>query len=459
MPFTFDQLRGGLERAEFVPYFQPVVDLRSGNLHGFEVLARWERPHDGVIGPSVFIPCLERHGLINDLTATLLIQAFAAVRRVPGEFRLAVNFSPSQLHDPKLAALVELIAEISEFDLRRLTIELTETALVADLDLARSVATDLKQLGIRLALDDFGTGYSSMLHLQSLPLDELKVDRSFVQSMLETRESRKITAGVISLGLSLDLQTVAEGIEDPSQVDLLVCQGCHLGQGFLFSRPVPASELAALCSRRFAAGQSLRASVADPLLAFDAHPAERLAQLRAIYDGAPVALAFLDKQLRYVNLNQRLADLNGRSIHDHLGRKVSEILPAQIYTQVEHYLLRALEGESFPSVQVRTHRPQHGGPATYGMVSFQPVRDEAGEIVGVSVAISDITSLKQAEEALRESEDHYRHTVELNPQLPRGCGRHRQHHHGQLQMGQVHRTYARGDEQSRMAEAGAPGGR
>src|SRR5689334_9460072 len=112
MPFAFDHLRRGLENAEFVPYFQPIVDLRSGKLHAFEVLARWEHPQQGLIPPSVFVPLMEQHRLINNLTAALLIQSFVAVRQLPADFRLSLNFSPSQLHDKQLPALVQLIAEL-----------------------------------------------------------------------------------------------------------------------------------------------------------------------------------------------------------------------------------------------------------------------------------------------------------------------------------------------------------
>lgn len=124
--------------------------------------------------------------------------------------------------------MLDRMADEQDFDLKRLTVELTETALVDDLDLAGAVAADFTRRGIRLALDDFGTGYSSLLHLQSLPFDELKLDISFVRSMVHSRQSRKITAAVVSLGLSFGLQTVAEGIEEQSQANLLAWQGCNL---------------------------------------------------------------------------------------------------------------------------------------------------------------------------------------------------------------------------------------
>jgi PAS domain S-box-containing protein len=369
----------------------------------------------------LFIPVIERYGLMNNLTASLLRQAFSTVHSLPGTFGLSVNLSPSQLHDRTLPDFIHRMADEAEFDLKRLTIELTETALVDDLDLAGAVAADFKRLGIKLALDDFGIGYSSLLHLQSLPFDEIKVDASFVRSMVHSPQSRKITAAVVSLDLSLGLQTVAEGIEEQNQANLLAWQGCHLGQGHLYGLPVPAAELPGVLSQRqlgTCGAAEVPASITDQFLSLDAQPAERLSQLRAIYDSAPVGLAFVNTRLRYVNLNQKLAEMNGQSVEAHLGRLVSEMIRPEVYAQFEPYLKRALKGESFPAIEVQKPSSAPGAPAATMMATHQPVRDEAGEILGVCVSITDISVVKQKEEALRASEDHYLHTGELNPQIP-----------------------------------------
>lgn len=421
MPFAEQRIHQALDLGEFVPYFQPLVDLRLGSIHGFEILARWVHPDHGLVPPNKFIHLIERYGLINRLSASLLAQAFASVRTLPSSFGLSINLSPSQLHDRTLPGLINRIADEAEFDLKRLTAELTETALVDDLDLAAAVAADFKRLGIRLALDDFGTGYSSLLHLQSLPFDELKVDISFVRSMVESRQSRKITSAVISLGLSLGLQTVAEGVQEQSQANLLAWQGCTFGQGYLYGRAIPAADLPASlsqCHPGVWTTTEVPAYIGDPFLSLDAHPTQRLSQLRAIYDSAPVGLAFIDCNLCYVNLNQQLARMNGQSVQAHLGRNVSDIVSPPTYKQFEPYLKRALSGEAFPSIEVQAVPAAIGQPAKTLMVSYQPVRDEVGEILGVCVSVADITAVKQKEEALRESEDHYRHAVELNPQTP-----------------------------------------
>jgi PAS domain S-box-containing protein len=417
MPFLEVEIFRAIEQGQFIPYFQPLVDLREGDIRGFEVLARWRHPTLGLLSPSEFIPLAEQYRLVNSLSMSLFKQAFAAMRIVPAGIGLSVNLSSGQLHDRSLPALLHRLADEAGFDLRRLTVEITESALLDNLDVASLTAGDLKALGIRLALDDFGTGYSSLLHLQALPFDELKVDMSFVRSMVESRQSRKITAAVISLGLSLGLQTVAEGIEDRGQANLLIWQGCNLGQGWLYGRPQPAENLPAMLAQPPHAIPAATSSVADPSVALDAHPAERLSQLRAIYDSAPVGLCFLDRELRYVNINQRLAQMNELSPEAHLGRKVADVMP-QIYAQIEPYLLRALKGEACPGVEVPKPPAVPGDPIKTMLRSFEPVRDEAGEVIGVCVSVADITVVKQNEEALRESADHYRHSVALNPQSP-----------------------------------------
>jgi PAS domain S-box-containing protein len=418
MPFVAQEILRALEQGEFVPYFQPIVELRSKRVHGFELLARWIHPLRGLIPPDHFIPAVERHGLMNALSEALLRNAFDAVKSFSGNLRLSFNLSPSQLHDRNLPDLLRRIADEGEFDPKRLTVELTESALVDDLHLAGSVAADLKSMGVRLALDDFGTGYSSLLHLQSLPFDELKLDRSFVKSMVESRQSRKITATVIGLGLSLGLQTVCEGIERQEQADLLLWQGGGLGQGWMFGKPMPSDQVADFWSRpETEPTGSCLSAVSNLSSNLESDPAQQLCQLRAIYDGVPVGLAFVSAELRYVSLNQRLADSNGIPLHAHLGRRVSDVVPA-IYAQVEPYLLQALQGQPVHGLEVSVPPKGPDSSGRTQMVSYEPTRDEAGEVIGVCVSVADITQIKQKEEALRESEDHHRHVVELNPQTP-----------------------------------------
>lgn len=414
------ELRRALDADEIVPYFQPLVELRTGRLKGFEALARWRHPVQGSISPDIFIPLAEKSGLIGLLSRTLLRKVFSVAATVPVDLSISFNLSALQFHDRSLPEQIDSAAQQTDFSLKRLILEITESALIDNIDQANSIAQELKALDIRLALDDFGTGYSSLRHLQALPFDEIKIDASFIRAMSNTRESRKIVAAVVGLGHSLGLTTVAEGIETKAQADTLLWLACDLGQGWLYGPPVPASDLPSfLSSESMAPSSDLsdESSESNILPHLEALPAQRLLQLQAIYDAAPVGLCFLDANMRYVSINKRLAEMNGVAIADHLGKYVPEVLP-KFFPTIEPYIRRALSGETFRDLELTSPRRKADGNFTTLLLSYEPIRDVASEIIGVSVAAIDITSRKVSEEALRESEDHYRHSVELNPQVP-----------------------------------------
>jgi PAS domain S-box-containing protein len=400
-----------LAEGQFVPYFQPLVTLRTGKLEGFEVLARWLHPTKGTIPPTTFIAVAEQGGWIGELTRQILVKAFAAAAaNLPDPLTLAINISPVQLRDDTLPGIIRSLATEAGFPVSRIVIEITESAVIDNPQNAVATVAELKYMGCLLALDDFGTGYSSLSHLQALPFDKLKVDRSFVSSITENRESRKIVSAVVGLGQSLGLTTVAEGIETQEQAEMLLWLRCDLGQGYFFGMPIPAAELPACVATHRERLKVHQGSAWKNISAADS-PAQRLAELQAVYDGAPVGLAFLDQNLRYVNLNQKLADMNGATIEDHLGSSVAEMVP-DLFPHVEPYIRRALQGEAVPDVEAPL--PSKGETR---LVSYHPVRDEADEVIGVSIAVADITARKRAEEALQRSEAHYRSMVDLNPQV------------------------------------------
>jgi len=398
-PISAATAHNALRKGQFIPYFQPLVLMRTGQLAGFEVLARWKHPDLGLVSPDRFIFLAEKYGWIDGLAEDLLRKAFAAAAAaIPSPLTLSFNISPIQLRTPSLPEMIREAAKVTGFDLERLVIEVTESALLGDMECTLKVAVELKEMGCKISLDDFGTGYSSLLHLQSLPFDELKVDRSFVSSMTEARQSRKIVAAVVGLGQSLGLRTVAEGIETQDQAEMALWLGCEFGQGWFYGKPVPPEELAAVVSMKRdklligATSPWRRISEAN----MDMLPAQRLAQVQAIYEGAPVGLSFVDQNLRYVALNKKLADMNGAPIEEHLGRRVSEMIPT-LFPAVEPYIRRALAGESIVDVEV--HVPDTGEKR---LVSYQPARDEAGEVVGVSIAAMKVTERIQTGTTARE---------------------------------------------------------
>jgi PAS domain S-box-containing protein len=395
------ELKLAIERDAIEPYFQPIVELGSGRLLGFEVLARWPHSKRGFLEPAEFIRLAEDSGLIQPLTESLLCQACTVASAWPGALRLAVNLSTRQLSDRNLAKQLRTVVEAAHFSMDRITMEITESALLGDVQTARNVVRSLKDVGTRLAIDDFGTGYSSLNHLRALPFDILKVDASFVRSMTLRREDRKIVAAIVGLGHSLGLITVAEGVEEQIQSEMLICLGCHVGQGWLYGKAVPAevaTEQVAAQPSREARNYPSRDIALNVVSALEALPGERLAQLQALYEGAPVGICFLDRQLRYVSLNQRLAEINNLPVEAHLGRTVSSVLP-HVYESIRPRLEAALKGEATAFEITMEGREL--------LTNYQPARDEVGEVVGVSVAIIDVTVRKQAEQALREVEAQY----------------------------------------------------
>ena len=376
---TLHDLVSALNSRALLPVFQPQVDLRTGGIVGFEVLARWNHPAHGPILPANFIALAEENGLIGELTQQILIQSFAACATLlPPEITIAINVSPVQLHYATLPSQIRFAAEESGFDLQRLTIEVTESALVRNLDLASRIASDLRDLGCRLALDDFGTGYSSLRHLSMLPFTELKIDRSFVSAMIGAGDARKIVSAVIGLGQSLSLTTIAEGVETEAQAALLQRLGCDVGQGWLLGRPAPSADLPAL----LAAEPWRPANPAVPRIP----PPHRLAELQALYDHAPVALGLLDRNLRFISANQRLANFHDTAPELLIGRTVADALP-EAFEAFEPTLSKALAGQAISGVTVAKPSTTPGDADQLFAISFQPTFDEDAEVIGISIAV------------------------------------------------------------------------
>jgi PAS domain S-box-containing protein len=408
-----------LDGNEVIPYFQPIVQLRTGELTGFEVLARWQHPLRGPVLPSNFISLAEENGLIEALTQQVFRKAFFHALLLPKPLTMSLNLSPVQLHSAKLPPEIDRMAEEAGFPLERLILEVTETALLKDLNTAQIIAGQLKAMGCRLALDDFGTGFSSLRHLQALPFDELKIDLSFVSEMTKKRVSRKIVAAMIGLGQSLGLATVAEGVETEEQAHMLLWLGCEQGQGWRYGHPGAAEEIPKVIAAEPLAVFAGLATPGDGWASsnLEALPTLRLAQLQAIYDGAPVALCFLDRKLRYVSLNRRLAEMNGLSVEEHLGRSVKELFP-QWFPLYEPYYVRALQGEAIAGVELIRPSAEAGGEDWVLLASYQPAWDEADEVIGISVSALDITENKRAEERLRTRAGLQVSMAEINPEVP-----------------------------------------
>jgi diguanylate cyclase len=244
-PERLHELRQAIEQDELTLHFQPKVDL-TGGLAGVEALVRWRHPQRGVVPPDQFIPLAEHTGLIKPLTRWVLEAALRQCRAwLAGgrEIPVAVNVSMHDLHDTGFPNTIAGLLASNGVPARCLRVEITECAIMADPARAQEVLERLRALGIGVAVDDFGTGYSSLAYLKRLPVDELKIDRSFVRHLAEDDNDRAIVRSTIGLAHDLGLNVVAEGVEDQAAWDLLGRFGCDLVQGYFVSRPLPAAEL------------------------------------------------------------------------------------------------------------------------------------------------------------------------------------------------------------------------
>jgi diguanylate cyclase (GGDEF)-like protein len=248
-------LRHALDQSEFEAYYQPIVTLPLGTIVGVEALIRWNHPQRGLVMPGEFIGVAESSGIIVQIGAWILhhaCQEFEALtREVAGgqNLGLSVNLSTRQLSDPLLIDTVRGALTNSGLEARRLTLEITESAVMVDVPNTFRVLTELRSFGVKIAIDDFGTGYSSLSLLSEIPVDTLKIDQSFVTNVAKRPEPGRLIRAIQSLASDFGLRTVAEGVEELDQLEALEGLGCQVAQGFYFARPQPASQLAELLER------------------------------------------------------------------------------------------------------------------------------------------------------------------------------------------------------------------
>ena len=247
-------LRTAIEREELRLHYQPIVSCRTGAIVGAEALLRWRHPLRGDISPSVFIPIAEELGLVNTIGSMVLDRACHEAVSWPDHLMVAVNVSPVQMMGGRLATDIAQVLRRTGLAPHRLEIEITETALVADDELALRSLEEVRALGVKISLDDFGTGYSSLSYLHRFPIDRIKIDGSFVNKLPTDAGSASIVRAIAQLGASLNMQVTAEGIETDDQYSFVAEQGCGHMQGFLFNKPIDAKSAAKL----FASGSSGR---------------------------------------------------------------------------------------------------------------------------------------------------------------------------------------------------------
>ena len=236
------KLRGAIQNKAIKTYYQPLIDLRSGRLCGFEALARWTDEDGMRIPPPVFIGIAEETGMITELFENLLTQACSDALAWPDDVRLSFNVSPVQMEDKLLPSRIFKVLAASGLPAGRLEVEITENALIQDPAIAAYILDELHKAGVQIALDDFGTGYSSLAQLARYRFDKIKIDKSFIATCREDGKQEKIVRAMLALGRSLNIKTTAEGVEEHAQLAYLLPLGCDIGQGYLFGKAMPAAE-------------------------------------------------------------------------------------------------------------------------------------------------------------------------------------------------------------------------
>jgi len=245
-------MREGIERGEFVPYFQPIVDLASGDVRGFEVLARWEHPTRGLIEPPDFLDLAEATGLISDLSFSVMLQALTIGRKWTSEVKLAVNISPVQFNDPLIAQRIQSLLSATGFPPERLELEVMERSLLEDHQMALATIATLRESGISIAVDDLGSIYGSLAMLSTIPFDRIKIDRNLIGLLLDTERGDTLVQAIASLGRGLNLPLTAEGVETEALHERLADLGCVDAQGWLFSKALTAEEVMQLFGKELA---------------------------------------------------------------------------------------------------------------------------------------------------------------------------------------------------------------
>ncbi|MET0612604.1 MAG: EAL domain-containing protein [Pseudomonas caspiana] len=242
-------LREALPRNQLFLVYQPQISYRENRVVGVEALIRWQHPEHGMVPPDQFIPLAEQNGSIIAIGEWVLDQACRQLREWHDQgftdLRMAVNLSTVQLHHSELPRVVNNLMQIYRLPPRSLELEVTETGLMEDITTAAQHLLSLRRSGALIAIDDFGTGYSSLSYLKSLPLDKIKIDKSFVQDLIDDDDDATIVRAIIQLGKSLGMQVIAEGVETVEQEAYIISEGCHEGQGYLYSKPLPGRELLA----------------------------------------------------------------------------------------------------------------------------------------------------------------------------------------------------------------------
>lgn len=374
---SVETLRQAIAAGAIAPYFQPIVEIESGRLRGFEVLARWL--HEGLppVLPEGFIGLARAEGLLSALTLQVVRKACAAARGWPGDFYLAFNLPPVLLQDTDAMEDFLATAEASGLPLHRIRVEMTEEEVVEHEAAAESAISQLRRLGIKAMLDDFGTGYSSLVRLHRFAFEKIKIDGSFIRGLETDEASRKIVSAIVGLGQSLGATVVAECVETPFQLQFLAAVGCDAYQGWLLARAMDAATAARWLEAYRPSGTVISALRLSPY--------QRQYQLEALYEHASVGLAFIDTGLRFIAANATFCRMHRRTQATVVGRPFTDVVPVELHGIATELILRTIQDGSSDIREI----PMPGREETF-LFSHDRVCDAAGTVLGISVVCINV---------------------------------------------------------------------
>ncbi|MFC7061997.1 EAL domain-containing protein [Halobacillus seohaensis] len=404
-------IKAALERNEFQVYYQPKVNLATGEVIGAEALVRWIHPEYGTISPGEFIPLAESSGLIIPIGEWVLMTACQQLKKwqdlIESPFTMSVNLSVRQVYQPDLIEMIRRIIEETGIDSENLELEITESMML-DIDFAYTILREFKNIGVQISLDDFGKGYSSLLYLKKFPLDKIKIDQSFIKNCSEDTNDATLLKTIIVMAHQLNFQVVAEGVENREHLVFLQRNLCDEAQGFLFSKPIPGEEF---MEKEEMIGQIVQQN-GLPSDVFNKNWMEeelRMARqelLDTVRQQQGMIFKFVERSGQFVHTlcDGELLNRLGLASEMVVGRALHDFLPAVIADEKVPYYKRAWNGED----RVTYERESNG---VHYISSLRPIR-RRGQVVEVIGSCIDITDRKKAEEALKISEEKYRFIAE-----------------------------------------------
>lgn len=400
-------LREALGRQQFLLYYQPKLDLSTGEITGTEALIRWGHPEKGLISPHEFIPVAEKTGLILPIGEWVLRVACEQNQKWHNmgfsSMIVAVNVSGCQLQEPSFVKLVELILKETGLAPAYLEIEIIEN-MVMDVRRVLPILNNLKRIGVRISLDDFGTGYSSLYYLNKFPIDIIKIDQSFVQNCTRDTKDETIVKAIIAMAHQLKVEVMAEGIESKEHLVFLQQNLCDLGQGYFFSKPLPPSELAEqfMNISRIIEKQGIPKSVSRQKWLEDALQTARQELQDTIRKQQGMIFKFVEKngKLIHTMCDGELVYRIGLNPEQIVGKELTDFRSLADANRKLQYYMRAWEGEDCVTYEAESN-------GVWYLASLRPIR-RGGHVVEVIGSCVDITEYKEVERKLRESEEKYR---------------------------------------------------